>query len=217
MRRSQDAGGISPRLVLAAAFGALLAGALILSLRASGSVMLLHVGYSEQSEQGDGGRDPIFCLTNGTRKPIAYSGNSRGAPSWWTEVRTNSSWSYPNAFHWTYSFDAPPNSVLRPGQSVVFRGGSPQTSSAWRAGVTYWPCKVRDPKLTTTGNMISGSDASTGIRGFDGIPFLGPGIEPERTLMQRVQAKIPKLAPAWLKGYVDSRVRDPVAWGPEMN
>jgi hypothetical protein len=36
-------------------------------------------------------------------------------------------------------------------------------------------------------------------------------------MMKRVQAKLPKLAPAWLKRYVDSKARDPVAWSPELN
>jgi|SRR6185503_11282277 len=195
---------------LTVALGAIFAGVAILSLRPTGSVALLHVGYSEE---GNGVQLPIFCLTNGTSEPIAYSASSRGTPARRLEARTaagllqsvQAGWSSPSQ-----------TCVLRPGQSVSFVGWSPWSSKSWRVGVKYWPCEVRRSQ-STTGNTFLGFDASTGFRDVDARPFPGTVVVCERTMMKRVQAKLPKLAPAWLKRYVDSKACDPVAWSPELN
>ena len=202
------------RWAVAVALGVFLAGALVLWLRPSGSVTLLHVGYSDQ---GNGTRDMIFCLTNGTRKPIAYAGYSNGEPVWYMSLKPDSGWTDPNAIVGMGGGLDLKFCVLRPGQSVVFHGCPPPGLGAWRAEVTYWHCKVRNPQPASSGKMPAGSDAPTSIRGVDVYPLLGSGVERERTLMRGLQARLPKVAPVRLKRYVDSKASDPVAAGPEMN
>ena len=198
------------RLVLAVAFGVLLASALLRSLRTSGSVMLLLVGYSEEV---NGVQLPIFCLTNGTSKPIAYSASSRGTPARRLEVRTATGLLQCEQAGWRSPSET---CVLRPGQSVSFVGWSPWSSISWRVGVKHWPCEIRRSQNTTSGNTFLGFDASAGFRDVDARPIPGTVVVCERTLMRRVQAKLPKLTPAWLKRYVDSKAREPVAWSPQM-
>ena len=135
MKPSQAAGQL--RLVLAVAIVLVLPGVLLLSLRSSGSVRLLDVGYSKE---GNGQRVPLFCLTNGTSKPIAFSGSIRGGPTWRKEVRTASGWSDLHEGGWMSGVGLQ-TCVLRPGQSVCFVGQAIQSSKVWRAGVKYAPCE----------------------------------------------------------------------------
>lgn len=173
--------------------------------------MLLHTGYSKED---NGERATIFCLTNGTSKPIAFSGSTPGGPVWLKEVKTASGWVSPRGWH--ISAGRLQTCVLRPGQSVSFLAWSSQNSSVWRAAVKYWPCEIRPSQSTTSGNTFLGFVASRGFRDSDAQPFPGAVVACDRPLMRGVQAKLPKLTPAWLKRYVDSKARDPVARGPEM-
>ena len=206
MKRSQATGRL--RLVLAVALGVLLASALLRSLGGSGSVMLLHVGYSEEGNRVC----PVVCLTNGSSKPIAFS-SYRGVPISRSEERTASGWVDPYARCVT-SGAGLQTCVLQPGQSVTFR--RPARSVAWRAGVKYQPCEVRRSPNTTSRNTFLGFVGSAGFREGDAQPLPGAVVLSERTFMRRVQSKLPKLTPAWLKRYVNSKASDPVAWGPEM-
>ena len=213
MRRARGAGGIRPQLAIAMASGVFLAGVLFFALRTSGTVMLLHLGHSEQT---DGKRVAIFCLTNGTGKPVAYPGTVSGVPSWRHGVRTSSGWTDPYARCWMGSRSLQ-TCVLQPGQSVSFPGPSPWRSGRWRAGVTYWPCEIRPPRNLTSGNTYVAFAEAAGFHEADARSVPGLVVSRQGTLMKHVQARLPKQTPAWLKQYVISQAGPPVAWGPEMN
>jgi hypothetical protein len=203
MSGSQDARGISTQWLVALASGIFLAGALIYALRTSGAVMLLHLGCSEQA---DGTRVAIFCLTNGTSKLVAYPGTVQGVPRWRQGLRTPSGWTDPYARCWMSSRGLA-TCVLQPGQSVSFFGPSSRRSGLWRAGVPYWVCEIRPPQNPASGNTYLAFAEATGFHEADAHLIPGSVVVRERTLMKRVPAKLPKLTPAWLKQYVISQAR----------
>jgi len=223
-------------LVLALAFGVILAGALIVWLRPSDPVRLLHVGYADLGERG---RAPLFCLTNGGKRAIAFVETFAGRPALNYKVRTQRGWEGPYPFRGTdgmppsFLFGAStpqPPKVLQPGQSYTFQFARPLGPRGWKMGIAYRSCTVlpaptnAPPPLTFANAVQSTLSSKQRIRSmsYSNIffsvfpPSPASNVVFDRSISTRLHDTLPQSAPAWMKRSLKSMASDPVAWGPEM-
>ena len=226
----------SPALAIWLVIGVLVAGAVVLLTRPqSQPVRLLHVGYVDHGERG---RSPVFCLTNGGTKPIAYAANYSGRPAFDYKVQTPSGWKGPYPFRESgysnigqFGSASSQANVLKPGESLTFEFARPMGPRGWKMGIAYHTCSVlvAPPTAVLFPSAVSGGRATpltgsgsgtlvfTNVYGGGFAPSWAPTVVREPSFATKVSNVLPRIAPAWLKRALNSMDRDQVTWGPVMN
>lgn len=219
MKGLHQTGRVGKRLALACVLALSTTVALLILRKAPEQVRLLHVGFANH---GDQGRAPVFCLTNGSTRPITYADESGAIPSFRYRVQSSSGWSGPCTNRGGFGL-APPVGVLPPGQGVTFEFGRPLSLRGWRIGLTYYFCEASTPVAATNSGTVwlasaigrsTNSLFRTALFQSRSVPL--PNFVRERRWGQRLETKLPKFAPAWFRRWLRSGNPDPVTWGPMM-